>query len=185
MKNAFQTAYGGDPSDAFLMKVQPGGQGAADVIYATLLGGSGLDQALAVGVDDSNPANAYIAGTTQSSNFPTNGATAGYQLALHLGATANAFFPVIAQNPSTGAATLAYSTYLGGSASDSGLGLAATSFNSVYVTGTANSWDFPWHDNLQPFNRSADAFVAKFNPSVAGAASLIYATPLGAPLRQD
>ena len=110
------------PSDAFLMKILPGGQGAADVIYATLLGGSGLDQALAVAVDDSIPANAYITGTTASSNFPTNGTTAGYQPALHFGATANAFLSVIAQNPSTGVATLAYSTYLGGSASDSGTG---------------------------------------------------------------
>ena len=179
VKNAFQTAYGGDPSDAFLMKILPASQAAADVIYATLLGGSGLDKALAVALDDSMPANAYITGTTGSSNFPTNGTTSGYQPALHFGATGNAFLSVIAQNPSTGVATLAYSTYLGGSASDSGLGLAAIAFNSIYLTGTANSWDFPWHDNLQPFNGSSDAFVAKFNPSVPGAASLIYATPLG------
>jgi len=178
-KNAFQTAYGGDPSDAFLMKIFPGGQGAADVIYATLLGGSGLDEALAVAVDDSIPANAYVTGTTQSKNFPTNGTNAPYQSSLHVNATANAFLSVIAQNPSTGMATLAYSTYIGGSANDAGLGVTAAAFNSVYITGAAKSWDFPWHDNLQPFNGSSDGFVAKFDPSAAGAASLLYATPLG------
>jgi hypothetical protein len=115
-KNAFQTAYGGDPSDAFLMEIFPGGQGAADVIYATLLGGSGLDEALAVAVDDSIPANAYVTGTTQSTNFPTNGTNARYQSSLHVNATANAFLSVIAQNSSTGMTTLAYSTYIGGSA---------------------------------------------------------------------
>ena len=179
VKNAFQTQYGGDPSDAFLMMIFPGGQGASDLIYATLLGGNGLDQALAVAVDNSIPANAYVTGTTQSTNFPTNGTTTAFQPALHASATANAFLSVIAQNPSTGVATLAYSTYLGGSSNDSGRGLAVTAFNSVYVAGTANSWDFPWRDNLQPFNGLADAFVAKLDPSSAGAASLVYATPLG------
>ena len=178
-KNAFQTAYGGDPSDAFLMKIFPGGQGAADVIYATLLGGSGLDEALAVAVDDSIPANAYVTGTTQSRNFPTNGANAPYQSSLHVNATANAFLSVIAQNSSTGMTTLAYSTYIGGSANDVGLGVTAAAFNSVYITGSTKSWDFPWHDNIQPFNGSSDGFVAKFDPSAAGAASLLYATPLG------
>jgi hypothetical protein len=179
VKNAYQSAYGGGLSDAFLMKIVPAGQGAADVIYATLLGGNGLDQALAVAVDDSVPANAYVTGTTQSTNFPTNGTVAAYQTALHPSAAANAFLSVIAPNPVTGVATLAYSTYLGGSENDSGLGLAVNAFNSVYVTGATRSPDFPWHDNLQPFNGTADAFVAKFDPSAAGAASLVYSTPLG------
>jgi hypothetical protein len=178
-KNAFQTVYGGDPSDAFLMEIFPGGQGAADVIYATLLGGSGLDEALAVAVDDSVPENAYVTGTTQSANFPTNGTVAPYQSNLHVNATANAFLSVVAQNPATGMTSLAYSTYLGGSAMDAGQGVTATAFNSVYITGAAKSWDFPWHDNLQPFNGSSDGFVAKLDPSAAGAPSLIYATPVG------
>jgi hypothetical protein len=178
-KNAFQTAYGGDPSDAFLMEISPAGQGAADVIYATLLGGSGLDEALAVAVDDSIPANAYITGTTQSTNFPTNGTVAPYQSHLHVNATANAFLSVVAQNSSTGMTSLAYSTYIGGSSTDAARGVTAVAFNSVYITGGTKSWDFPWHDNLQPFNGSMDAFIAKFDPSAAGAASLIYATPLG------
>jgi hypothetical protein len=59
------------------------------------------------------------------------------------------------------------------------MGVTAPAFNSVYVTGTAKSWDFPWRDNLQPFNGSSDAFVAKLDPSAGGTASLIYATPLG------
>jgi hypothetical protein len=178
-KNAFQTVYGGGDSDAFLMKILPTGQGAADLIYATLLGGNGIDQATAVAVDDSIPANAYITGTTQSTNFPTNGAVAAYQPSMHPNAMANAFLSVVAQNLNTGGATLAYSTYLGGSDNDSGLGIAVTAFNSVYLMGTTRSPDFPWHDNLQPFNGTSDAFVAKFDPSLPGAASLAYSTPLG------
>lgn len=178
-KNAFQAAYGGDPTDAFLMKILPAGQGAADVIYATLLGGSGEDEALAVAVDNSVPPIAYVAGTTQSPNFPTNGTNAAFQPSLHANATANAFLAAVAQNPGTGMTYLAYSTYLGGSASDAARGVAVAAFNAVYVAGTTSSWDFPWRDNLQPFNGSGDAFVVKLDPTMAGSLSLVYATPLG------
>ena len=71
-KNAFQSTYAGGALDAFLMKISPLGQGAADLVYATLLGGSNTDQALAVAVDAANPPNAYLTGTTQSSDFPTS-----------------------------------------------------------------------------------------------------------------
>ncbi|HXQ25564.1 MAG TPA: choice-of-anchor D domain-containing protein [Candidatus Acidoferrales bacterium] len=178
-KNAFQTAYGGGASDAFLMRITPGGSGAQDLVYATLLGGSGADNALAVTVDSATPANAYVTGTTQSPDFPTNGAAAAYQTSLHANAASNAFLAVVAQNALSGIASLNYSTYLGGSHADSGQGVAVTAQNSVYVAGTAGSWDMPWHDNLQPFNGAADAFVAKFDPTSPGAASLIYVTPLG------
>ena len=72
------------------------------MVYATLLGGSGLDEALAVAVDTSIPPNAYVTGTTQSKNFPTNGTKPLISPRLHVNATANAFLTVVAENPSTG-----------------------------------------------------------------------------------
>jgi len=179
VKNAIQTAYGGGSSDAFLMRITPGGGGPQDLVYATLLGGSGADAALAVAVDSGTPANVYVTGTTQSPNFPTNGTTAAYQSSLHANATSNAFLAVVAQNAISGQASLSYSTYLGGSRSDSGQGISVAALNTVYVAGTTSSWDLPWHDNLQPFNGAADAFIAKLDPTASGAASLIYVTPLG------
>ena len=178
-KNAFQTAYGG-ASDAFVivMEIPVAGGGATDLLYATLLGGSGTDQALAIAVDSATPPNAYVTGTTDSANFPTNGTVAAYQTSLPLNAT-DAFLTVIAPYATTGPTSLAYSTYLGGSQADAGQGIAVAARNAVYLTGTANSWDFPWHDNLQPFNGYGDAFVAELDPTSAGAASLIYSTPLG------
>ncbi|MGD1211965.1 MAG: choice-of-anchor D domain-containing protein [Candidatus Acidiferrales bacterium] len=160
------------------MKIAPLGQSNVDLVYATLLGGSGTDQALAVGLDSSTPPAAYVTGTTQSTDFPVNGATPGYHKTLPTGATSNAFLAVIAQG-ATGTMSLLYSTYLGGSSSDAGQGIAVAAPNAVYIAGAATSWDFPWHDNVQPFNGAADAFIAKFDPASAGAASLIYATPLG------
>lgn len=183
---ALQGTYQGGDSDAFLMKMIPAGKGASDLEYATLLGGGGADQALAVAVDSNAPPNAYVTGSTTSGNFPlSSGANAPYQSAL-LG-QASAFLSVIAEDPATQGTRLAYSTYLGGSQSDQGRAIAivppaagsATPSSAVYVAGAATSWDFPWHDNLQPFNGDTDAFVAKLDPSGSGGASLIYATPMG------
>ena len=65
------------------------------------------------------------------------------------------------QDALSGQTSLKYSTYLGGSETDAGQGIAVAAQNAVYVTGKTTSWDFPWHDNLQPFNGAGDAFVAK------------------------
>jgi len=178
-QNAFQSAYGGGDSDAFLMKISPSGQGLNDLIYATLLGGSGTDEGLAVAIDSATPPNAYVTGATQSADFPLKGATAGYQTALKNNATSNVFLAVVAQDGATGATSLAYGTYLGGTGADAGQAIAVSAPNAVYIAGVTTSWDFPWRDNAQPFNGAGDAFVAKLDATSAGAASLLYATPLG------
>lgn len=178
-KNAFQSAYGGGTADAFLMKISPQATGSQDLVYATLLGGSSVDEALAVAVDSAATPNAYVTGITQSPDFPTNGAKAAYQPALHPSAESNAFLTVVAQDPISGQTSLAYSTYLGGSSADTGQGIAVGAPNAVYIAGGTTSFDFPWRDNLQPFNGAGDAFVAKLDPTSAGIASLVYATPLG------
>ncbi len=182
LKRAAQLFFGGGAFDAFLMKLAPGGNGAGDLVYATLLGGNGSDQAFAVAVDSANPPDAYVTGTTGSTNFPTNGTVAAYQTMLPSNATAatsEAFVSVIAQDATTGLTSLAYSTYLGGSQKDTGFGIAAAHRYAVHVTGTANSWDFPWHDNFQPFNGYGNAFVVKLDTTTPGVGSLLYSTPLG------
>jgi Abnormal spindle-like microcephaly-assoc'd, ASPM-SPD-2-Hydin/Beta-propeller repeat len=176
--NAFQSTYGGGDFDAFVMKIRPSGTGASDLSYATFLGGGDTDQALAVQIGNSLPGIAYVTGTTQSGNFPTNGTNAAFQTTLK--GTVNAFLSVVAQNASTGMTSLTYSTYLGGSESDAGLSVAVTAANSVFIAGSATSPDFSfWQDNFQPFTGNQDAFVAKFDPTSPGSASLIYSTPLG------
>lgn len=119
-KNAVQSVYGGGSSDAFLMKIAPGSTGATDLVYATLLGGSGADQAFAVALDSANPPNTYVTGSSQSPNFPTKGVVGPYQASLHANATANAFLSVVSQNAISGQSALAYSTYFGGSETDAG-----------------------------------------------------------------
>ncbi|MGB8543392.1 MAG: choice-of-anchor D domain-containing protein [Candidatus Acidiferrales bacterium] len=175
--NGFQTTYGGDPSDAFVMKLTPAGNGAADLSYGTFLGGVGADKALAITVGTNLPATAYVTGSTQSSNFPINGSVAPFQTTLK--GTANAFLSVIVQDATTGATALAYSSYLGGSVSDSGQGIWFAAVDQIYVAGTTTSFDFPRQNNFQPYNGDSDAFVSKLDPTSPAAASLLYSTPLG------
>lgn len=183
VQNAFQTQYGGGSSDGFVMKIAPLGQGTGDLVYATLIGGSGADEILGIAIDSSLAPKAYVTGETQSPDFPVNGVNAPYQGTLlanpHESGSANAFLAVIAQNPTSGETSLAYSTYLGGSLIDSGLSVAVSGPSGVYIAGQTDSPDFPWRDNLQPFNGGSDAFLAKFDPTSPGTASLVYATPLG------
>jgi hypothetical protein len=175
--NGFQTTYGGDPFDGFVLKIMPAGNGAADLSYATFLGGGSSDKALAIAVGTNLPATAYVTGSTQSSNFPTSGSVTALQTTLK--GTANAFLAVISQNATTGMTSLAYSSYLGGSETDTGQSVWFGAVNQIYVAGNTTSWNFPWQDNFQPFNGDSDAFVTMLDPTSPEAASLLYSTPLG------
>ena len=160
--------------DAFVTKFNAAGSG---LIYSTYLGGSGSDFGTSIAIDSAG--NAYIVGSTSSSNFPT---TAGvFQPAY--GGAGDAFLTKL---DATGA-TLSYSTYLGGTAADFAQGVAIDSSGNAYVTGSTESSDFPTASPLQIGNDgcttvgttlscSADVFISKVNPS---ATALVYSTYLG------
>ncbi len=128
---AFQTTFGGGFTDAFVTELNPTGTG---LVYSTYLGGSGsgYDRGQAIAVDTSG--NAYVAGDTDSSNFPT---TPGAFQRTNAGED-DAF--VTKLNP-TGTG-LVYSTYVGGPGVDFGLGIGVDTSGNAYVAGYA-SLDFP------------------------------------------
>jgi hypothetical protein len=74
--------------------------------------------------------------------------------------------------------TLSYSTYLGGSGSDSGMGIAVDSAGNTYVTGAATSSNFPTTSGAfqTTLASQANAFVTKLN---AQGTALVYSTYLG------
>jgi hypothetical protein len=72
--------------------------------------------------------------------------------------------------------TLTYSTYLGGSGYDRGFGLAVDAGGEAYVTGVAQSTDFPTTTGAFQTSPCCGAFVTKLN--VTGTA-LVYSTYLG------
>jgi hypothetical protein len=160
--NALQPTLAGN-TNAFVTEINATGAG---LVYSTYLGGSGVDYALGIAVDASG--NTYVSGYTESTNFPTANA-----LQRTLAGAVGAFVTKI--NP--GGAGLVYSTYLGGSNADYGSGIALDASGDVYVTGFANSTNFPTANALQPaLAGHINAFVTKIN---ASGAALVYSTYLG------
>ena len=176
VKNAYQGSYPGGSFDGFVMEFTPVGGGANDLDYATYLGGSTEDEALAVAVDTASPPNAYITGFTMSQNFPTDGGVAPYQAML--AGYSNAFVAAFSEQAGQ-PVTLNYSTYLGGSNYDSGLGIVATGRDSIYITGSTNSIDFPALAAVQSFTGTSDGFLSKFDSTEGGQQSFLYSTFLG------
>jgi hypothetical protein len=161
---ALQTTLRG-LSDAFVTKLDSTGSA---LVYSTYLGGSSSDeQGDGIAVDASG--NAYVTGFTLSSDFPT---TPG-ALQTTLQGFSDAF---VTKLNSTGSA-LVYSTYLGGSDSDGGFGIAVDSLGNAYITGSTESFDFPTTAGaLQTtFGGNGDAFVSKLN----SVGSLVYSSYLG------
>lgn len=153
-------------SDAFVAKFTPD---CSTLVYATYLGGSKQDEAMALAVDANG--NAYVTGKTSSSDFLT-----ANPLQPALVGAADAF---IAKLGPSGA--LIYSTYLGGANLEAGHDIAIDTEGSAYVVGSTASVDFPTQNQIQgphfPFNgASSDAFITKL--SVDGQ-SLVYSTYLG------
>ena len=144
---ALQAANGGG-DDAFVTKLNPAG---AAPIYSTYLGGSGGDAAASIAINAAGEA--FITGSTFSGNFPTFRAFAPN----HASASADAF---AARIDPTGTA-LMYSTYLGGSLTDRGWGIAVDGASNAYVAGSTLSTNFPGTGGgLQPANAGlGDAFV--------------------------
>ena len=160
MLNAFDSSYnGGD--DAFVARFSASGE----LAWSTFLGGSGLDSANGAALDASG--NVLIAGQTKSANFPSTG---GFDKTL--GGTQDACLSKIS---ATG--QLLWSTYVGGSMSDSAGGVAVDATGSAFVFGSTSSSDFPTPGGIYTAkNGSADdVFIAK----ISTACQLQWGTYLG------
>ena len=158
-------------TNAFITKLNPTGSA---LIYSTLFGGDNFNSGFGIAVDAAG--NAYVTGQTSSNIFPT---TAGaFQMKLAGGGltTGDAF--VTKLDPA--GSTPIYSTYLGGSGSDEGRGIALDSEGNAYVTGSTQSNNFPTTGGAyQPALRSGatgNAFVTKLNTTGSAA---VYSTYLG------
>jgi hypothetical protein len=154
-------------ADAFVAKLKPDGSA---LVYSTFLGGSDEDAANAIALDLAG--NAYVAGSTRSTDFPTvNPAQAAFTGQYPYSAIA-----FVAKLDRDGT-KLMYSTYLGGGNFDAANAIAVDLAGDAYVAGSAESTDFPIVRPIQATNRGyGDTFVTKLSPA---GNKLVYSTYLG------
>jgi Tol biopolymer transport system component len=152
--------------DVFVAKVNADGSG---LIYSTFLGGSLTDRGAGIAIDAAG--NAYVTGEVVSADFPT---TPGAFDTTFNGGARDAFVTKVNADGSG----LVYSTFLGGSSGENGIGITVDAAGAAYVTGDTFSANFPTtpgaFDTTLAGNQ--DVFVTKLNET--GSAAL-YSTYLG------
>ncbi|MBM4033192.1 MAG: LEPR-XLL domain-containing protein, partial [Planctomycetes bacterium] len=155
---ALDTSLGG-PEDAFVAQVS----GAGGLLWATYLGGSNADSGYGIAVDGSG--NAVVTGSTQSPDFPT---PVGFDTLL--GGGQDAFVTKLTPT------AYIWSSYLGGSAGDTGYAIALDAAGNALITGVTGSPDLATPGVFDTtLGGSLDAFVARVG--VGGA--LLFASYLG------
>ena len=164
-RGVVQETFGGDESDAFVIKLDPL---ASRADFSTFLGGGRDDEARSLALGRAG--DIYVTGFTRSDNFPRS--PNAFQ-STRQGAE-DAF---VAKLNST-ASRLVFSTLLGGGSADMGNAIAVDSFGDAYVAGSTTSDNFPTRvPGLFPlYSGSGDAFIANFD-TLGGAP--LYSTYLG------
>jgi hypothetical protein len=161
----------------FFTKLDPTG---SSLLYSTYFNGSGTDRLNAVAVGTNG--NAFITGSTTSPDFPIILATALQNTNNVTGSQIGTAFLSRIDPSLSGVPSLVYSTYLGGTKEDAGLGVAVDSAFNAYITGYTSSTDFPQPTAKNGFqqtlkNPSGNAFVARIDTTQP--ALLVYSTYLG------
>ncbi|NIM15972.1 MAG: hypothetical protein GTO45_28560, partial [Candidatus Aminicenantes bacterium] len=154
--NQYQAYQGG--GDIFVTRLDPAQSGASSLLYSTYLGGGSGDYGYDIAVDGSG--NAYVTGTTYSTDFPILN-----QYQTNQGDSD--VFVTRLDTTQGGTSGLIYSTYLGGQSTESGFSIAVDGSGNAYVTGDTDSTNFPTLNQYQGNQLNRDAFVTKlFYPSL-------------------
>lgn len=147
--------------------------------FSTYFGGSGTETSPSVAVNGNG--NIYIVGTTQgspvsasSNSFPATAALTLIPSTLSLTTTSPAHIFVAEINPFT--STVLYETFIGGTGSDSSIGISVDGQGDAFVVGNTTSTDFPttgeYYQSLPEAKSTQCAsvtctsvFVSEVNPS--------------------
>jgi len=148
---SYQTSQKGTGDNAFIAAIKSDGSAK---IYATYLGGSGSNDAMGLAVDSAGEA--YVTGSTSSTDFPT----------VNPAQSTNAGgLDVFVTKFNASGTGLLFSTYYGGTLDETGTGIALDSFGDAYVTGRTASSTYPFSGT--PFQSalsgSSDALVTELS----------------------
>ena len=187
----FQTTLGNTNGggNAFLTKINTTVSGSSSLISSSYLGGDAVlylgasspgygDAGWGVAID--SLANAYVVGTTTSSNLGSL-TTTGLALTYPAGNTSNTAFFAKINTATAGSQSLSYLTYLGGTGPDFGYAIGTGPNNVAYLTGTTNSSNFPVSSGAYQSTGSqlGVAFVTLMDTSQPVANSLTNSTFVG------
>ena len=154
--------------DVFVAKINPSGA----IVYAGYIGGSGNDFARR-GIAVDGAGNAYVTGVTNST-------AASFPVAIGPDLTANGDSDGFIAKVNVAGTALTYAGFIGGSASDEGVGIAVDGTGNAYVTGKTASTQASFPVLVGPdltYNLGGgDGFVVKVNPS---GSAFVYAGYIG------
>ena len=161
---AYDTVKNGGANEAFIVKLNSGGD---TLLFATFFGMGGRDWGSSIDVDSDGAA--YVAGTTEGSITTTPTAFDPYY---------NGGGDIFAIKLSPDGKSLKYSTYIGGSSSESPASITVDSSDNALICGATSSSDFPttpgaYNRTLQGWN---DGFLLALKPEGTG---LVFSTLLG------
>lgn len=122
--------------DVFVTKLNAAG---SSLVYSTYLGGDNYEESHGIAVDAGG--NAYVTGYTQSRDFPV---TSG---ALQTSSTSSSLWDAFVSKLNPTGTALVYSTYFGGSNTETGNAIAVDRAGNAYVAGETESYDFPTTNN--------------------------------------
>ena len=147
-QSPIQPNFQGGARDAFVVMYSPDGTRG----FGTYYGGTGRDDPLAITVDGER--SIYFVGATNSTDFPTVLAVQSTYGGGDDDAFAVRLFP--------DGTSVAYSTFLGGNASDVAFAIDMHGNNNAYIAGSSRSTDLPLVSPYQAANRgSCDVYIAR------------------------
>lgn len=172
---ALQTSRGG-PRDAYLTKLNAGGNG---LVFSTYLGGSKWDWAHDVEINSLGQA--YVAGSTESPDFPVT-PNAAQTIFKGNGGDGTTQGDAFVTKISSDGRALVYSTLIGGGGREAAYDLYVDGAGTVLACGMTGSRDFPITgnafqskvENLKPYD--TDAFLVRLN---SDGSAFLYASYLG------
>jgi hypothetical protein len=177
-KHAFQWSRHSEYQgfDAFVAVFNPlATSGNASLLYSSYYGGDGDEIGKGIAVD--NDRNAYIVGSTASTDLETKSAASSPLQTSFQGGSTDGFVAKV-DTESDGNASLTYSTYFGGNVNDRVEAVAVDPLQRAYITGASNSspTSFPLRNAFDSTQQNGEAFVAKLN---ADGTALFYCSFLG------